>query len=84
MNIIEAMVVFADETPVYVNKVWIENVEGYAHLFQPKRHKENNQDNVIQLKSQPAGQHTPHTGISAKAALPSAWIDGSLSKQSQC
>ena len=72
-NIAKTKVMVVDNTPINVNNVLIENVQGYVYLGQhysllrkrtrTKRYNE---------ESWQAGRHTPNTGISSKATLPSA------------
>ena len=73
MNIAKTKVMVVDNTPINVNNVLIENVEGYTYTWdnatasmkrtRTKRYNE---------ESWQAGRHTPNTGISSKATLPSA------------
>ena len=48
MNIAKTKVMVVDNTPINVNNVPIENVEGYVYLGQRYSLKENNQDKEIQ------------------------------------
>ena len=48
MNIAKTKVMVVDNTPINVNNVPIENVEGYVYLGQRYRVKEKNQDKEIQ------------------------------------
>ena len=59
MNIAKTKVMVVDNTPINVNNVLIENVQGYVYLGQHYSLKEKNQD-------------TPNTVISSKATLSSA------------
>ena len=68
MTIAKTKVMVVDNTPINVNNVLIENVPGYVYLGQHYSLKEKNQDK----ESWQAGRHTPNTGISSKATLPSA------------
>ena len=69
MNIAKTKVMVVDNTPINLNNVLIENVQGYVYLGQHYSFKEKNQDNE---ESWQAERHTPNTGISSKATLPSA------------
>ena len=66
MNIAKTKVIVVDDTPINVNNVLIENVQGYVYLGQHYSLKEKNQDKEIQRRI------TPNTGTSSKATLPSA------------
>ena len=72
MNIAKTKVMVVDNTPINVNNELIENVPGYMYLGKHYSLKEKNQDKEIQEESWQAGRHTPNTGISSKATLPSA------------
>ena len=48
MNIAKTKVMVVDNTPINVNNVLIENVEGYVYLGQHYSIKEKNQDKEIQ------------------------------------
>ena len=72
MNIAKTKVMVVDNTPINVNNVLIENVSGYVYLGQYYSIKEKNQDKGYNEESWQAGRHTPNTGISSKATLPSA------------
>ena len=50
MNIAMTKVMVVDNTPINVNKVLIENVEGYVYLGQHYSLKEKNQDKEIQRR----------------------------------
>ena len=66
MNISKTKVMVVDKTPINVNNVLIENVEDCVYLGQhpgQRKYKE---------ESWQAGRHTPNTGISTRATLPSA------------
>ena len=67
MNIAKTKVMVVDNTPM--NNVLIENVPGYVYLGQHYSLKEKKRYNE---ESWQAGRHTPNTGISSKATLPSA------------
>ena len=69
MNITKTKVMVVDNTPINVNNVLIENVPGNVYLGQHYSLNEKNQDNE---ESWQALRHTPNTGISSKATLPSA------------
>ena len=62
MNIAKTKVMVVDNTPINMNNVLIEHVQGYVYLGQHYSLNEKNQ----------ARRHTPNTGISSKATLPSA------------
>ena len=47
MNIAKTKVMVVDNTPINVNNVLIENLEGYVYLGQRYSLKENNQDKEI-------------------------------------
>ena len=64
MNIEHTKVMVVDNTPINVNNVLIENVQGYVYLGQHYSLKENNQDKEIQRRITAAGRHMPNTGIS--------------------
>ena len=51
MNIAKTKVMVVDNTPINVNNVLIENVEGYVYLGQHYSLKENNKDKEIQRRS---------------------------------
>ncbi len=73
MNITKTKVMVVDNTPINVNKVLIENVPDYVYLGQQYSLKEKNQGTKrYNEESWQAGRHTPNTGISSKATLPSA------------
>ena len=72
MNIAKTKVMVVDNTPINVNNVLIENVQGYMYLGQHYSLKEKNQDKRYYEESWQAGRHTPNTGTSSKATLPSA------------
>ena len=50
MNIAKTKVMVVDNTPINLNSVLIENVQGYVYLRQHYSLKENNQDKVIQRR----------------------------------
>ena len=73
MNIAKTNVMVVDNPPINVNNVLIENVQGYVYLGQHYSLKEKNQDTKrYNEESWQAGRHTPNTGTSSKAILPSA------------
>ena len=72
MNIAKTKVMIVDNTPINVNNVLIENVPGYVYLGQHYSLKEKNRTKRCNEESWQAGRHTPNTGISSKATLPSA------------
>ena len=72
MNIAKVKVMVVDNTPINVNKMLIENVEGYEYLGQRNSLKEISRTKRYNKESWQAGRHTPHIGISSKATFPSA------------
>ena len=73
MNIAKTKVMVVDNTPINVTNVLIENVPGYAYLGQHYSLNENSpKTKRYNEESWQAGRHTPNTGISSKATLPSA------------
>ena len=73
MNIAKTKVMVVDNTPINVNNVLIENVQGYVYLGQHYSLKENNQDKQIQRRIMAGwAGYTKNTGTSSKATLPSA------------
>ena len=82
MNITKTKVMVVDNTPINVNNVLIENVPVYVYLGQHYSLKETWDNTTASRKrtrttryneeSWQAGRHTPNTGISSKATLPSA------------
>ena len=50
MNIAKTNVMVVDNTPIHVNNMLIENVEGYVYLGQRYSLQEKNQDKKIQLR----------------------------------
>ena len=50
MNIAKTKVMVVDKTPINMNNVLIENVQGYVYLGQHYSLKENNQDKEIQRR----------------------------------
>ena len=50
MNIAKSKVMVVDNTPINVNNVLIENVQGYVYLGQHHSLKEKNQDKEIQRR----------------------------------
>ena len=69
MNIAKTKVMVVDNTPINVNNVLIENVPGYVYLGQHSRTR--TRTKRYNEESWQAGRHTPNTGISSKATLPS-------------
>ena len=53
MNIAKTKVMVVDNTPINVNNVLIENVQGYVYLGQHYSLKENNQDKELQRRIMP-------------------------------
>ena len=72
MNITKTKVMVVDNTPINVNNVLIENVQGYVYLGQHYSLKERTRTKRYNEESWQAGRHTPNTGTSSKATLPSA------------
>ena len=68
----ETNVMVVDNTPINVNNVLIENVPGYVYLGQHYSLRKRTRTKRYNEESWQAGQHTPNTGISSKATLPSA------------
>ena len=68
VSIAKTKVMVVDNTPINVNNLLIENVHGYAYLGQHYSLKEKRYNK----ESWQAGRHTPNTGTSSKATLPSA------------
>ena len=50
MNLAKTKVMVVDNTPIHVNNVLIENVQGYVYLGQHYSLKEKNQDKEIQRR----------------------------------
>ena len=76
MNIAKTKVMVVDNTPINVNNVLIENVPGYVYLGQHyTASRKRTRTKRYNEESWQAGRHTPNTGISSKATLPSAWRD---------
>ncbi len=48
MNITKTKVMVVDNTPINLNSVLVENVQGYVYLVQDYSLKEKNQDKEIQ------------------------------------
>ena len=72
MNIAKTKVMVVDNTPINVNNVLIENVQGYVYLGQHYTSGKITRTKRYSEESWQAGQHTPNTGIYSKATLPSA------------
>ena len=74
MNIAKTKVMVVDNTPINVNNVLIENVQGYVYLGQhyTTASRKRTRTKRYNEESWPAGRHTPNTGTSSKATLPSA------------
>ena len=72
MNIANTKVMVADNTPINVNKVLIENVPGYMYLDNTTASRKRTRTKRYNEESWQAGRHTPNTGISSKATLQSA------------
>ena len=67
-KVITLKVMVVDNIPINVNNVLIENFQGYVYLGQNYSLKEKRYNK----ESWQAGRHTPKTGTSSKATLPSA------------
>ncbi len=72
MNIAKTKLMVVDNTHINVNNVLIENVPGYVYLGQHYSLKERTRTKRYNEESWQAERHTPNTGISSKATLPSA------------
>ena len=72
INIAKTKVMVVDNTPMNVNNVLIENVQGYVYLGQNYSLKEKNQDKDIQRRIMAGWAAYAKHGISSKATLPSA------------
>ena len=72
MNNAKTKVMVVGNTPINVNNMLIENVHGYVYLGQHYSLKEKTRTKRYNEESWQAGRHTPNTGISPKATLPSA------------
>ena len=72
MNIAKTNVIFVDNTPINVNNVLIENVQGYVYLGLYDSLKKRTRTKRYNEEPWQAGRHMPNTGISSKATLPSA------------
>ena len=73
MNIANTKVMVVDNTPINVNNVLIENVQGYVCMgkhYSLKRKR--TRTKRYNEESWRVGRHTPNTGTSSKATLPSA------------
>ena len=76
MNIAKTKVMVVDNTPINVNNVLIENVQGYVYLGQHYSLKEKNQDKEMQRRIMAFWTaYAKHQDVSSKATLPSAWRD---------
>ena len=77
MNIAKTKVMVVDNTPINVNNVLVENAEGYAtHTWDnTTASRKRTRTNIYKEESWQTERHTPNTGISSKAILPSAWRD---------
>ena len=72
MNIAKTKVMVVDNTPINVNNVPIENVEGYIYTWDnATASKKTTRTDRYNEESWPAGRHTLNTGISSKATKPS-------------
>ena len=72
INIIKTKVMVVDNTPINVNNMLIENVPGYVYLDNTTASRKRTRTKRYNEESWQAGRHTPNTGISSKATLPSA------------
>ena len=63
MNIANRKVMVVDDSPINVDNVLIENVQGYVYLGQHYSLKEKNRTKRYNEESWQAGRHTPNTGI---------------------
>ena len=72
MNIAKTKVMVVDNTPININNVLIENVQGYVYLDNTTASRKRTRTKRYNEESWQAGRHTPNTGISSKATLPSA------------
>ena len=72
MNIAKAKVMVVDNTPINVNNVLIENVQGYVYLGQHYSLEEKNQDKEIQRRIMAGWAAYAKHRTSSKATLPSA------------
>ena len=72
MNIAKTNVMVVDNTPINVNKVLIENIQGYVYLGNNTASRKRTRTKRYNEESWQAGRHTSNTGISSKATLQSA------------
>ena len=72
MNIAKKKAMVADNTPINIKNVVIENVEGYVYLGNATALRKRTRTTRYKNESWQAGRHTPNTGISSKAILQSA------------
>ena len=72
MNITKTKVMVVDNTRINVNNVLIENVPGYVYWDNTTASRKRTKTKRYNEESWQAGRHTPNTGISSKATLPSA------------
>ena len=72
MNIAKTKVMVLDNTPINVNNVLIENDPGYVYLGNTTASRKRTRTKRYNEEPWQAGRHTPNTGISSKATLPSA------------
>ena len=67
MNIAKTKVMVVDNTPVNVNNVLIENVEGYIYTWDnTTASRKRTRTKRYNEESRHAGRHTPNNGISSK------------------
>ena len=72
MNIAKTMVMAVDSTPINVNNALLEKVKATCTWDNTTASKERTRTKRFNEGSWQAGRHTPNTGISSKATLPSA------------
>ena len=76
MNIAKTKVMVVENTPININNVLIENVQGYVYATctwdNTTASRKRTRTKRYNEESWQAGRHTPNTGISSKATLPSA------------
>ena len=74
INIAKTKVMVVDNTPINVNNVLIENVQCYVYWDNTTTSRKRARTKIYNEESWQAGpgRHTPNTGTSSKATLPSA------------
>ena len=70
MNIAKKNMMVVDNTRINVNNELTGNVQSYVYLGQ--HYRKITRTKIFNEESWQAGRHTPNTGISSKATLPSA------------